>query len=182
MESNSLVEGRTRPLVDELKTRARLAIGGLRRDDPAMSARLLKLLKKARRRPPSTWKLAHTLDLAAVDSGFSDFQHAAHVLGGSAEEGADLGGFWYDSRCGGLLNHWFATHAEARAFCREHPGRVLVPYRRQFVVGDADYVRALGLDPADPAFAAAAHDLVTSYGGPAWYSLCAARLRATRWG
>ncbi len=49
---------------------------------------------------------------------------------------------------GGFLNHWFSTHAEAKAYQTASGGFVL-PYKKQFFVCEADYLEALGLGEAD---------------------------------
>jgi hypothetical protein len=150
-------------LLDEVKTRARLRLNAARRDDAATPLRL-----------------RDCLGLVAKDLGFAHWDHARRVLGGQAAAGEDMGSFWHAPACHSLLNQWFASHEVAREALAADPRAFLLPYRRQYVVAQEDYVRELGLDPADPAWAMAGRDLATAYGGAAWLALADGRLRATR--
>ena len=151
----------TTPAIDELKTRARLRLNRARADEPAL-------------------QLRDCLVAVARDVGFADWEHARRVLGGSARNGNDLGTFWYAPRCATLLNEWFSEYGQARESLERSRGSFLLPYARQFVVVLDDFVRELGMDPAQPAWAECGRDLVVGYGTPAWQRLCADRLRATR--
>jgi hypothetical protein len=91
-----------------------------------------------------------------------------------------MGSFWHAPACDALLNAWFARHADAVVALAAKPGSVLLPYRRQFVVVAEPFIRELGLDPHDPAWAAAENDLVSAYGSAAWSSLAWQRLKATQ--
>jgi hypothetical protein len=150
----------TTPAVEELKVRARIA-------------RNAAVHAGAEAAP----RLADCLHGAARQVGFQHWEHARSVLGGLAKPGDDMGSFWHAPRCSVLLNHWFAdlgrahvAHAKGRFF--------LLPYRRQFVVVQGEFIRELPLDPADSNWTAAGYDLVSAYGSPAWAALCMARLRA----
>jgi hypothetical protein len=149
------------PLVDELKVRARLRLNAARRAGDAGGLALRDCLHEAAR---------------AV--GFADWEHARRVLGGAARPGDDLGSFWHAPQTAALLNPWFARHAEAAAALAQQPGQVLLPFRRQFLLAGPDYLRALGLDPADPAWWDLGHDAVRGYGSAAWLALAMRRLRA----
>ena len=67
-----------------------------------------------------------------------------------------------------------------------HAGRLepgdgyLLPYRRQFVVVEREYVKILGLDPEDPAWEAVGHDLAQPADLAAYRELVAARLTHAR--
>jgi len=93
-----------------------------------------------------------------------------------------MGTFWHAPACHSLLNGWFAHLERAREAQAMQPGSFLLPYARQFVVAQDDYVRALGLDPADPAWLQLRRDLPGGYGSAAWRTLCLQRLRASRAG
>jgi hypothetical protein len=149
--------------VTELKTRARFRLNGARRDNGATAADL---------------KLRDCLQQVARDVGFQHWEHARRVLGGLAAPGEDLGTFWHAPRSGILLNEWFARAAEAHAAHQRQPAAFLLPYRRQFVLVQADFVRELGVDPRHPAWQGIGNDLVRGYGSPAWLALADARLRA----
>lgn len=144
--------------VEELKVRARVR------------------LNTARRAGEDAGRLRDLLHDVARDVGFEHWDHARRVLGGEAAPGEDVGTFWHAPRCHSLLNEWHADAARARAAL--DAGRYLLPYRRQFMVVQADFIRELGLDPGDAAWQATHHDLVAGYGSPAWAALCAARVRA----
>jgi len=77
-----------------------------------------------------------------------------------------------------LLNHWFADLGRARELLRQSgPQRVLLPYRRQFVVVEEPYLRELGLS-LQHLSSGVGQDLVQVYGSPAWRSLSWQRLQA----
>lgn len=146
-----------------------------------------RLLLNARRQAEPDLRLRDCLGRVARDVGFAHWEHARLVLDAMAPPGSDMGTFWHAPRCDGLLNPWFASLAEARAALGSagEPGRagrrpVLLPFRRQFVLAGAEYLRELGLDPDDEAWRDARHDLVQAYGGAAWRALAARRLRAPR--
>lgn len=159
-ETSAAAESR---LLAELKTRARLRLNAARRDAASVEPRLRDCLHEVAR---------------AV--GFADWEHARRILGGEAVAGDDMGTFWYAPGCAALLSVWCASPVEARAAFEVEGARYLLPYRRQFVVADADFIVELGLDPADPAWAATRRDLVASYGSAAWQALAWRRLAATR--
>lgn len=135
-------------------------------------------LNAARRAGDTDATLRHSLNEVAREAGFAHWEHARRVLSGAASAGEDFGGFWHAPGCDALLNAWFADYASARAALRG--GRYLLPFRRQFVVVEAAYLRELGLAPADPAWAEVGSDLVAGYGSPAWEALAAQRMRALR--
>jgi hypothetical protein len=144
--------------VDELKVRARVR------------------LNTARRAGQAAGQLRDRLHEVAREAGFRDWEHARRVLAGEASPGDDMGTFWHAPRCHSLINEWHADLARAQAAL--DAGRYLLPYRLQFMVVQADFIRELGLDPAVAAWGEAGYDLVRGYGSPAWAALCADRLRA----
>lgn len=158
-------------LLTELKVRARLRLNARRAEDPGL-------------------RLRDCLVQVSREVGFAHWEHARRVLGGDAAAGDDMGTFWHAPRCSQLLNPWFTTLAEARAALATTAegaqsagaGRaalsVLLPYRRQYVLAGEAYVREIGLDPHDAAWARAQHDLTRDYGGGAWQALALARLKA----
>jgi hypothetical protein len=152
-------------LVTELKTRARVRLNGARREEPAGGADL---------------KLRDCLQQVAREVGFQHWEHARRVLGGLAAPGDDIGTFWHAPRSGILLNEWFARPGEAEAVHQRQPAAYLLPYRRQFMLVQADFVQELGLDPLHPAWQAMGRDLVRGYGSAAWLALAEVRLRAPR--
>jgi len=148
-------------LLIELKTRARLQLNADRREHEDL-------------------RLRDCLHQAARDVGFADWEHARRVLGGNAGAGDDMGTFWHAPACNAMLSAWFSTHAEARGARSVGPRSFLLPYRRHFVVADADFIVALGLNPAEAAWTALQHDLVAGYAGDAWATLAFQRIKAPR--
>ena len=146
--------------VDELKVRARLRLNAAKKAGGAAEPRLRDCLHDAARA-----------------AGFLHWEHARRVLGGLAAPGDDMGSFWHAPGCNVLLNHWYADFAQARE-AHAKSGGFLLPYRRQFVVAQGDFLRELALDPADEAWSALGRDLVSGYGSPAWAALCLRRLKA----
>jgi len=160
-------------LLTELKTRARLRLNAARR-----------AARGAAPAPPTVTRreprLRDDLDHVARDVGFAHWEHARRVLGGLAAAGDDMGTFWHAPACQSMLSVWLSTHAEARAALQGDRGRYLLPYRRQFIVADADYVVELGLHPSDPAWGEVRRDLVAGYTSDAWLALAFQRLKAPR--
>jgi hypothetical protein len=151
-------------LLDELKVRARLALNAARRE--ASGAGEIQL--------------RHCLNQAARDVGFAHWEHARAVLGGLAARDGDMGTFWHAPRTGILLNLWFASYEQARVALQADRAAFLLPYRRQFMVVQADFIAELGVDARHPAWAETSQDLVAAYGGAAWLLLAGQRLRAPR--
>ncbi len=50
---------------------------------------------------------------------------------------------------GGFLNQWFAHYADAKLYLQKCRG-FLLPYKNQFFVCEANYIKQLGFDPNDP--------------------------------
>ena len=71
-------------------------------------------------------------------------------------------------------------HAEARAALDARRGLFLLPYRRQLIVADADFIVEIGLNPADPAWAVLQRDLAAGYASEAWATLAFQRIKAPR--
>jgi hypothetical protein len=147
-------------LITELKIRARLRLNASRRDGRA------------------DLRLRDCLNQVAREVGFAHWEHGRRVLGGEAVAGDDMGDFWHAPRCTGLLSPWFARYAEACGALAAAPATVLLPYRRQFIVAGKDFVRELGLDASDAAWAGAGRDMVRAYGSGPWLALALQRLNA----
>jgi hypothetical protein len=69
-----------------------------------------------------------------------------------------------------FLNRWFTSYDDARA-AREAHGGYLFPYREHFFVAEAEAVRELGLDPADPDWQRIGWDWVRPLDRAAWERL-----------
>ena len=148
-------------LVDEIKVRARVRLSHARRDGAVGSATLRDYLHQAAR-----------------EVGFAGWEQARRVLGAQAAPGDDMGSFWHVPRSGILLHIWFSEYAQARSVLAQQADGFLLPYRRQCFIVQAPFIEALGLKPADPAWAAIGRDLVAAYGTPAWRALAWQRLNA----
>ena len=159
------------PLIIEIKTRARLRLKAA-----TAAAHDGVAAPDAR----SDLRLRDALTQVSRELGFAHWEHARRVLSGLAEPGEDLGAFWHAPRCNGLLSHWFARHADACEALAAGAHRVLLPYRKQFVVVDEHYLRELGLSIDDPAWGDLGRDLALGYGTAAWLALARQRLQASR--
>ena len=148
-------------LVDEIKVRARVRLSRARREGAAGSTSLRDYLHQAAR-----------------EVGFAGWEQARRVLGALAAPGDDMGSFWHVPRSGILLHIWFSEYAQARSVLAQQADGFLLPYRRQCFIVQAPFIEALGLKPADPAWAAIGRDLVAAYGTPAWRALAWQRLNA----
>lgn len=146
---------------EELKIRARVRLNRARREGQAGAT-----------------TLRDHLQAAAREVGFAHWEQARRVLDGQAVPDDDMGSFWHAPKTGLLLHLWFARHDEARPVFAQRREGFLLPYRRQCFIVQAPFIEALGLDPADPAWQALGHDLVSGYGTPAWRHLAWQRIRA----
>lgn len=95
----------------------------------------------------SSVKRRHCLAAIASEIGFSGWSHTLQVLQG--KDVNDFGTLLYPGRCSAHLNIWCASHDEARRV-RDARDGFLLGWRSQYIVVDDDYIRTLGLDPADP--------------------------------
>jgi hypothetical protein len=160
-------------LITELKTRARLRL----------NSHQSSVHTRAAPSPDATTthpRLRDCLNHVSRDVGFTNWDQARKVLGGQNKVGDDMGAIWYAPRCASLLSHWFAHHDDAKVALATGQRRVLLPYKRQFIVVDGHFIRELGLLAEDPVWQDAGWDLVQAYGGAAWLDLCGKRLRAMR--
>jgi hypothetical protein len=167
-------------LLNELKVRAKLRLRDLNSGEPDAIFHA-KWITRRRRWPwPAIWTLTQARNIVCAELDFQDWTHARRVLEGRAGPMEDMGGLWYDLRCQLRLNHWFPDYASAKAFQSATPDHYLFPFGRQYIVGDDQFVRLLGLEQQTALWASTQRDLKTSYGTPAWCALCLARLQATR--
>ncbi|MDB5897478.1 MAG: hypothetical protein JWP22_3376 [Ramlibacter sp.] len=163
--------------IGELKIRARLGLKALRSGDRSLLERAAKV--SGRKPPePAEWKLRHVLALAAQSVGFQHWDHARQVLAGEANAGDDMGKFWHGPGCESLLNHWFASYADAAAMQQGKPRTTVLTYARQFVVVDAPYLQAIGITQRIEDAATQGFDAVREYGSARWLVWCDARMRA----
>ncbi len=156
----------------ELKIRSRIL---LKAADQQQSNALKILSSTTRTDPP--YKLKDALKSVARTAGFKDWQHARHVLGGSAQIGEDMGEIWYSVKCHGLLNIWCRNYGEAREQLEKQEDYFLFPYKTQFIVANDAYVNALGVETGHKLRQSENRDLVATYGSSYWDDLTFLRLQ-----
>lgn len=89
------------------------------------------------------------LSVADIPKNEIKHKHALHVI--AIENGFSS---WMDLKTqlrfivGGHLNHWFTTYEEAKTYQKSRGG-FLLPYKKQFFIGDAPYLREIGFNPDD---------------------------------
>ncbi|CAM2930096.1 hypothetical protein [Legionella worsleiensis] len=100
-------------------------------------------------------KLKHALAVIAMEHGFKS---------------------WLDLKMqlyfivGGYLNLWFADYAEARLVLQEKGG-YLLPYKHQFFICSANYIKHIGFDPDDPDWEKIGFDWAKPSNQMAWQRL-----------
>lgn len=157
--------------IEELKIRAKKLL----KTSPVPTD-LLKLTRSASRSPSTPTaehptltqdmiqhnavQLKHCQRYIARQFGFADWEHARRVLScesyfadhasqGQRQHRQGYGAFWYTSHCTRFLNHWCKDYAEAQKV-HQRQGGYLLPYNRQFMVVQRDFIQGLGLDADDP--------------------------------
>ncbi len=144
------------PAIARVKARARLLHQRARAREPDALARLRRHPALAEPDDVDAIQRKHCLDVIARELGFRGWQHASRVLSERPEE-RDLGTLLYPSACSGFTNHWFASHAPARAHLLARGG-YLLGYKTHAFIVTPRYIEALGLDPDDPDWDAIARD------------------------
>ncbi|MBX7219968.1 MAG: hypothetical protein K1Y36_08475 [Blastocatellia bacterium] len=76
----------------------------------------------------------------------------------------------YPRRCAGFLNEWHGSYEVARRSL-EQAGGFLLPFRSQYFICTADYIRVLGLEPTDPDWERIGYDWVRPAHQDAWERL-----------
>lgn len=145
--------------IDELKTRADLALAAAKKGDQRTLARFSRLPTLSSIPAgdlANQLQRKHALWLVARDIGFPTWKQARCVLSGEPGNG-DFGTLLYPGTGVGFLNHWYADYEEARSYLETHGGYLLA-YRRQYLVVGATYVDHLGLKPDDVDWARMGHD------------------------
>lgn len=123
----------------EAKIQANILLKSLRRSDSAKAAKRFRLLPEFSNLTTSDLlqqkiKYKHALTVIAIENGFQT---------------------WIDLKIqinfivGGYLNLWFANYTEAKSTLREKGG-FLLPYKNQFFICNANYIKQIGIEPDDP--------------------------------
>jgi hypothetical protein len=90
----------------------------------------------------------HALAVIAREQGYDSWVELKQALGEEAPLRLDTEAF-FTRRTSSFLNHWFSSYEEARASLQK-VGGYLFPFRDQFFVCEASFLRALGVELADP--------------------------------
>lgn len=100
-------------------------------------------------------KRKHALAVIAIENGFqswADLKMQIHFI------------------IGGYLNLWFANYFEAKSHL-ESAGGFLLPYKHQFFICNANYIKQIGFDPDDPDWNKIGFDWVKPADKKAWQRL-----------
>lgn len=147
-------------VIDRLKTEARLLHRKAAEGHPAALARIRKIHENPKLEDEalkSLVKRRHGLIALARELGFEGWTHAVQVLRGKNSE--DFGKLLYPGRCAAHSNIWAASYQEAQKIHHE-VGGYLLAYKHHYLIVDADYIRTMGLDPADDDWRAIDYDWV----------------------
>lgn len=99
-------------------------------------------------------KRKHALAVIAIEHGFkswTDLKIQIHFI------------------VGGYLNLWFANYTQAKLHLSA--GGFLLPYKHQFFICNANYIRQIGFDPDDPDWKLIGFDWVKPDDKKAWQRL-----------
>jgi hypothetical protein len=142
----------------ECKVRASLLLKDLASPD---SARATRAAERLRQVPPfaglslgevlarkDSVRRKHVLTVIAREQGQPSWSALKQELEAAPRPGFDTELFFARDR-GGFLNHWFSTYEQAAASLQV-AGGYLFPFRTQFFVCEAGFLKTLGVDTADP--------------------------------
>ena len=99
-------------------------------------------------------KLKHALQLIAIENGFNSWLELKIQI---------------NFIVGGYLNLWFANYPEAKKQLNE--GGFLLPYKKQFFICDANYIKQIGFDLDDPDWKKINYDWAQPSNNEAWERL-----------
>lgn len=71
---------------------------------------------------------------------------------------------------GGYLNSWFPNYNEAKSHLNS-AGGFLLPYKNQFFICNAEYIKQIGFEPEDPDWKLIGYDWVIPASKEAWQRL-----------
>jgi len=143
--------------LSECKVRASLLLKSLLSDDATRATRAAERLRSlpvfAPRTPGALLankeqvRLKHALEVIAREQGHASWKELKDARESTPPRFSPEAFF---ARQGSAwLNRWFSTYAEARASLLAEGG-VLFPFREQFFICEPGFLRALGVDLADP--------------------------------
>jgi hypothetical protein len=163
--------------VSELKIKSQLLKKSFRREPTGFHNWMQSLPT------PDLWsntppKLQEVQDFIAKKAGFHNWRHAVHYLSGGWHPGEDAGTFWYSNRCTPLLNIWCRNEEEAKAELRKMPHLLILPYKKQFILANEDYLTAIGIQSVwQQKKKEIAAEKSVQYMDPDWQDLSLARIR-----
>ncbi len=149
--------------LEEGKIQASILLKSLRSDDASI---IEQAAKRFLRLPEFS-----TLSITDILKENIKRKHALNVI--ASENGFHS---WTDLKSqirfiiGGHLNNWFTTYEEAKSYQKTNGG-FLFPYKNQFFVCSAAYVRDIGFDPDDANWKMCDFDWVKPLNHRAWQAL-----------
>ena len=146
--------------VQEYKIQASILLKSLRGSDAEKAAKRFK-------------RLPEFADLSIVDILQKDIKRKQALLLIAVENGFNS---WLDLKMqvnfivGGYLNSWFPSYSEAKSHLKS-AGGFLLPYKNQFFICDANYMKQIGFEPEDPDWKLIGYDWVVPDNKNAWQRL-----------
>jgi hypothetical protein len=144
--------------LDECKIQASLLLKDLRGEDVPRARRAaerFQVLPFLRTHEPeailgrrSSIRLKHALAVVAAELGYATWADCKRRLETPPNQRLDTETF-FARMASAYLNRWFARYDEARASL-EAEGGYLFPFRRQFFICEAGFLKAREIDPAHP--------------------------------
>jgi hypothetical protein len=166
--------------LNELKVQAKVMLKEIR-SEVNISTKTQRQLKLLKLNMIAEVKLKHCQFLIAKQYGFDSWQHAQQIFSGSAlpNEERNMGTLFHSPRCDALINLWFADYESAlEALYVDTKNRWLVPYKKQYIVVNREYLKMVGLDnDFDEHWHNIDHDLVSGYCSESWDKLALAVLK-----
>lgn len=149
--------------VEECKIQASLLLKSLCSNDVEKAK---QAIKRFQRLPEFS-----ELSLETIDHAQIKHKNALSVI--ALEKGFKT---WSDLKCqlefirGGFLNHWFANYEDAKSYLKSNGG-FLLPYKNQFFICDADYIKNLGFNSDDLDWKLIGYDWANPDNKEAWQRL-----------
>ncbi len=162
--------------LNEIKIQAKKLLKELP-NNKALQQSLSKPLNSFALAEPNNVQLKHCLALVSYQLGFNNWRQAQSVLSGKEVPIAhiDMGTFFYPESCGAFINEWFNDYNQAEKALLEQPKiKWLLPYKKQFLVVERDYVEQLNINQAlTTLWSEVERNMVKSYNSLAWDKLTA---------
>jgi len=146
--------------IEEYKIQASILLKSLRGSDAEKAAKRFK-------------RLPEFADLSIADILQKEIKRKHALLLIAMENGFNS---WLDLKMqvnfivGGYLNSWFTNYSEAKLHLQSTSG-FLLPYKNQFFICNANYMKQIGFEPDDPDWKLISHDWVEPLDKKAWQRL-----------